>query len=1740
MSRAWRVGRWLAAALAAVVLVVLAAVFAVANTDRGREWVRLLVLDQVNGAIDGRLEIGGLEGNLLVAPRLVDARLVDQQGRPFIDADRVTVGYSLFDLVRQRIVLTRLELEGARVVLDEVPGQDWNFVRIFVTDPDPDPDPEPGWGDWVEIRDVRVADSRVTLRTAWEPDEDLPPAEQERERERARAGETMDRVVEVPEGLQRVMDFRELHGEAPRILAVHPDTAGTSIEIAHLSAVAEVFRTPPALLEDLSGLLRIGEDTLAFHDVRAALPGSRLRGEGYLHGETGEGLISLAAEPVSLADFRFLAEGLPADVSGDVDLAVHLREDLTHLAATGLDFRVGEGRLQGRAQVSLGELFRVDDTDLRFAGIDTGFLEEAFPGLELARRGVLSGHLGVTATGEPVGGVHPVEVDLLVAFDDVEAGTSRILAAGTLVPDVEDAQLGALTVRLDPLDATAIRALAPEVPIRGTIEGFVTVDGPVAGPLRVESALTHRDPVAGTSRVTALGGIDLREELRFDGLLVGLDRVQLDLAREYLEEVPARSTVSGFVRLDGPPAEIVRVESELAVDDPASGISRIAARGGIGPMDGPAFQDFEARLEPLQVSVLETFVGELPIGGILEARALLDGAPDTRLAYRTELVHTERRPGDAGDAPAADPPAPPPDADPPPLPPETADELVERTHLLADGSFTTAGDGHASAEIDVRELSLVTAGRFAPEAGLRGSASGRIEAEGSFQDLAVRADLLLPAEGTLRAEGRLVLEGEEPVYRMAAELGRLDFASLTTRMEDTTAVTGAVRAEGRGTDPERASASVRADLVDEADPERRALLADLTLDRGLLEADTLALRIPHAQAHLRGTFGLTPEIEGEMRYLVLVDSLHVLSGLLPGEEPDTLPVTPRPAVHEEAAEDRRQELYEAVRAAEVEHMATGERPDLPEGGDTLALLGIRRDVLAGTAGLSGSVRGHLERIDVEGDLVVDDLLLLGHRVGYARAEYDLVGLGEQDPVGTVGLEAGDLVLAGFGYRSLSLTAQYRGRDLVANDEDGAAPRPPARHRANVALDLVQDELTEIRAVAELDLAGDGEEGELVLADLAFSVPGAEYHQPHPAVVRWSGEILEVRDFRLESDLDALVLIHGSLPRDEAGELDVLVRELEIAHVLHLLQEREGTRALLDLEARGNGTMAEPVFDAEAGLSMLALNGRLLPDVRASVAYRPRELTGEALVVARTGETMVRAEARLPVDLSLVDPDEPRLRDEPLRVAARIDDLALETVAALTDQLESVIGTVDGYFTMEGTFEDPDLEGALTVDAPTMFVVPLGIRLGNVVGSFTFRDEVLAVDSLVAWSRGPVRLAGQVRLPWLEAPEFDLAVEARDARVMNTDDVRLRIDADLTVAGPYEALEVAGAIRTRRGVIRIPESEELAAPGPLDLEDPAVFARVDPRLVAARDALIDPDPLLENLTVDVAINIERDMWIRSTEANIELFTPPEVGPLRVRMTGLGTDLRLEGVVNTDRGEYAFMGRRFDLARGSVTFGGEPEPDPVIRLTAEHEVQMPAREAFDIRIIVEGTVADLETELESTSQPPLSQTDLLSFLVFGRDAGSLLQRQGSAVWGQGTAGGPLVGAVAARAAQQFATVGFHAVITELEVETARALGLDVLHIQPADLPAEVSTGEFIDLLRGTEVEAGAYLTPRLFVSGQARPTFVHPGARVDYLTDRGWTWRATWRPRYLPAVPTLSERAPDRASVLGALFFREWRF
>jgi translocation and assembly module TamB len=437
-------------------------------------------------------------------------------------------------------------------------------------------------------------------------------------------------------------------------------------------------------------------------------------------------------------------------------------------------------------------------------------------------------------------------------------------------------------------------------------------------------------------------------------------------------------------------------------------------------------------------------------------------------------------------------------------------------------------------------------------------------------------------------------------------------------------------------------------------------------------------------------------------------------------------------------------------------------------------------------------------------------------------------------------------------------------------------------------------------------------------------------------------------------------------------------------------------------------------------------------------------------------------------------------------------------------------------------------------------VPLGVTMRDINGLIRLAGDSVVIDSLVGHANGPIRVRGGIGVADLTRPSFDLRMVATNARVLDNDQGRINADANIGIEGPFDAVHVTGTANVRNGVIYIPKSDGKDV---INADDPAVFAVVDTSVIADREMLPAQSPLMEHLRVDVTLNVSRDTWVRSSEANVEVYTPERYGALTIHVDRGRHALALEGVVNADRGTYEFMGRRFVINRGSATFIGDPEINPMLQITAVHEVTLVGTGAIDIEVIIGGTLRNPKLTLQSTSQPPISQSDLLSYLAFGRSSSSLLQVQGSSLSGQSSGSGELVGAVASIATRQLAGVALDVMTSELEQDAARSLGTDVFNVTPADVPPELSSNSVINSLSLTEVEAGKYINrSRTFVAVQAQPANKNPfGIRLEHRMPKGLRLELSYVPRYLVREPTLAAQVdPPRKNIFGAFVIREWRF
>ena len=193
-------------------------------------------------------------------------------------------------------------------VLDRPPGGKWNYQRIFVADTTQQVSTRPGFGSWIRLENVTVVDGDLLVRTPWSPGDKLSPAARDSVIRDAMGGKTRAMVVQTAHAYggappyQKVVELRSLTASLPVLRLADPSYKNRYAEVASLQMTALPFRPPAAVVTDMRGNFQFDNDSLWWRGVRAAMPGSRVSGDGSYAFSSGDMSLTLRGAPAALAD----------------------------------------------------------------------------------------------------------------------------------------------------------------------------------------------------------------------------------------------------------------------------------------------------------------------------------------------------------------------------------------------------------------------------------------------------------------------------------------------------------------------------------------------------------------------------------------------------------------------------------------------------------------------------------------------------------------------------------------------------------------------------------------------------------------------------------------------------------------------------------------------------------------------------------------------------------------------------------------------------------------------------------------------------------------------------------------------------------------------------------------------------------------------------------------------------------------------------------------------------------------------------------------------------------------------------------------------------------------------------------------------------------------------------------------------------------------------------------------------
>ncbi len=524
---------------------------------------------------------------------------------------------------------------------------------------------------------------------------------------------------------------------------------------------------------------------------------------------------------------------------------------------------------------------------------------------------------------------------------------------------------------------------------------------------------------------------------------------------------------------------------------------------------------------------------------------------------------------------------------------------------------------------------------------------------------------------------------------------------------------------------------------------------------------------------------------------------------------------------------------------------------------------------------------------------------------------------------------------------------------------------------------------------------EGDTSSVGFDSLVAILPRHSWRLRRPATITAGAGRIELTPVLLETiDGSGLLQVAGTIPRGQPGELTVSAQGVDLRDVYTLLQlDTTAIGGAVQLDVTVGGTAEKPTLRGTGSFADLSFGGFGSPFVQGIVDYAERRLDAN-LLMWKTGQPVLRIEAALPLDLALKKMTR-RTVAGPLTVRVIADSTDLVIAEAFTKNLSRVRGTLRADVEIVGTWDEPHLRGTIEVRDAAASVPPLGTRYDHVNLLAHLAGDSVTIDSLMArGGEGSLRVTGGLRLEKLTRPVLDLTLRARRFRAIDARRfLTLAATGSLRLTGPVFQPRLSGRITADEGNLHF---ADLLTKRIVDLENPGDSGLIDLDLIRTeRLGANFQNRFLDSLAIDnLQVQMGESFWLRSSEANIQLDGALTVNKTRDRY-------RYDGTLNAVRGNYAlriggFVTRDFEVERGQVRYFGTPDLNADLDIEATHTV-IATESSEEIPVIarITGTLLLPRLELTSTTtsqRPALSQTELVSYLMFGRPTFSL-QGQGS---------------------------------------------------------------------------------------------------------------------------------------------------
>ena len=567
-------------------------------------------------------------------------------------------------------------------------------------------------------------------------------------------------------------------------------------------------------------------------------------------------------------------------------------------------------------------------------------------------------------------------------------------------------------------------------------------------------------------------------------------------------------------------------------------------------------------------------------------------------------------------------------------------------------------------------------------------------------------------------------------------------------------------------------------------------------------------------------------------------------------------------------------------------------------------------------------------------------------------------------------------------------------------------------------------------------------------------------------------VLKIRRLRGEWDADEILVAQGTIPFPSDAVLEnKAIEDQPVDFALELKPTALQKLGAIDYSfTRFQGTLSgyvtiegslrDPDIRTRLALTNTNLNRTADSTLGIEVVARDDRVTADAFV-CKQDRRILTAGAEFPITLDpvAVAGGAPLLPAGDVSAQISGQNVPLADVfpgPLLKGTLEDIEGTLTTDLRVAGDWMGLNPSGSLSIQKGAVTLVEFGRRLRKVNLNANVTTDKITIDNFsMEGASGSVNASATAPLNGLLPSGFDAQIKTDGFDISGFgSEMTALVTTKAAVSGTIDPPSYNVDVKTDELEVELPASQTTSN-HPIALSDDIVIT--DSRRGGRRAGSVSPylaqsTGEVERTRLQIQVDLSRKSWLRHPSGDLN-FT----GSLGIDL--LGESLIMNGSIDSIRGDFEFLGRDFTVPdkKAVVRFRGADPPNPALDVEAHHPLdrsivaEVGQAASGDPKIVVRVTGYALEPRLDLSSDPGMSETDILFVLMTGRPPSNAGVGQDESVANQAVA----------------AASGIFSGL--LQQRLSGTLPVDMLRIETGDQGFQDS-----------RIKVGKYITDDIFVS------------------------------------------------------------